>query len=94
MFRTALAILKLAEPEILACESAADLFGVLSGMMGRTWSADRLITVRARDREGPSADMEQLQHSFKDQVKREDVRKRCDKARRELRAQEALAEAM
>lgn len=47
LFRVALSILKLNEPDILGAEGVGDLFAVVGGMTSRLWSADKLITVRA-----------------------------------------------
>lgn len=56
VFRVALAILKLNEAELVACEGVSELFAVVSGMTGRLWSADKLVA---------------LQHGFKAAVRRE-----------------------
>lgn len=64
LFRVAIAILKLNEAEICACESVGDLFGAISGMTSRLWSADKLVA---------------LQHSFKQAIRRNDVQALMDK---------------
>jgi len=46
LFRVALSILKLNEPDVLGAEGVGDLFAVVGGMTSRLWSADKLITVR------------------------------------------------
>lgn len=56
LFRVALAIIKLNETELVACEGVSELFKVVSGMTGRLWSADKLIA---------------LQHGYKGIVGRE-----------------------
>jgi hypothetical protein len=48
LFRIAVAILKLNEAELLACESAGDLFALVGGMTGRLWAAEKLIQVGLR----------------------------------------------
>jgi len=51
LFRVALSILKLNEPDVLGAEGVGDLFAVVGGMTSRLWSADKLITVRSARRE-------------------------------------------
>lgn len=41
----AIAILKMHETEICACESVSDLFTLMSTMTSRLWAADKLIAV-------------------------------------------------
>ena len=50
LFRVALSILKLNEPDVLAAESVGDLFGFVGGMTSRLWAADKLISVSRDDR--------------------------------------------
>lgn len=45
LFRVALAILKLNEPDIIACQSVSDLLVLLGGTTSRLWAADKLIAV-------------------------------------------------
>ena len=46
LFRIALAILKLHEPELLECDSAAGLYAMLGQLPAGLWNADRLLKVR------------------------------------------------
>lgn len=64
LFRVAIAILKLNEAEIIACESVGDLFGAISGMTSRLWSADKLVA---------------LQHSYKQAIRRSEVQSLTEK---------------
>jgi hypothetical protein len=45
LFRVAIAIIKLAENDMCACESVSDLFAFVGGMTSRLWAADKLIAV-------------------------------------------------
>ena len=45
MFRIAISILKMHEPEITSCEGVGDLFTLMSNMTSRLWAADKLIAV-------------------------------------------------
>ncbi|ODN96372.1 hypothetical protein L198_04086 [Cryptococcus wingfieldii CBS 7118] len=65
IFRVAVAILKLNEVEICACESVGDLFTIISSMTSRLWAADKLIA---------------LQNSYKTVIKHVDLVARCEKA--------------
>jgi glutamate 5-kinase len=59
LFRVAIAIIKLAENDMCACESVSDLFAFVGGMTSRLWAADKLIAVgqsKALLSEEPSAD--------------------------------------
>jgi hypothetical protein len=47
LFRIALAILKLHEPELLECDSAAGLYAMLGQLPAGLWNADRLLKVRS-----------------------------------------------
>lgn len=47
LFRVAVAILKINEVDIIACETAGDLFTFVSSMTSRLWAADKLIQVRS-----------------------------------------------
>ncbi|KAK4689732.1 small G protein signaling modulator 3, partial [Tremellales sp. Uapishka_1] len=64
LFRVAVAILKLNEAEIIACETVADLFTFISSMTSRLWAADKLIS---------------LQHSYKPIIRHVDIVARCEK---------------
>lgn len=64
LFRVAIAILKLNEAEICACDSVGDLFGAISGMTSRLWSADKLVA---------------LQHSFKQGIRHSEVQTLMEK---------------
>ncbi|ODO03174.1 hypothetical protein I350_06019 [Cryptococcus amylolentus CBS 6273] len=65
IFRVAVAILKLNEVEICACENVGDLFTFISSMTSRLWAADKLIA---------------LQNSYKTVIKHVDLVARCEKA--------------
>ncbi|BGO89926.1 hypothetical protein NBRC10512_006451 [Rhodotorula toruloides] len=49
LFRVALAILKLHEAELLACDSAASLYALLGHLPAGLWNADRLLKVACDD---------------------------------------------
>ncbi|GAA6021018.1 hypothetical protein JCM11491_005966 [Sporobolomyces phaffii] len=49
LFRVALSILKLHEAELLACDSAAGLYGLLGSLPGHIYHADRLLKVACED---------------------------------------------
>ncbi|BGP30413.1 hypothetical protein JCM10296v2_002167 [Rhodotorula toruloides] len=49
LFRVALAILKLHESELLACDSAASLYALLGQLPAGLWNADRLLKVACDD---------------------------------------------
>ncbi|KWU42546.1 TBC-domain-containing protein [Rhodotorula sp. JG-1b] len=49
LFRIALAILKLHEPELLECDSAAGLYAMLGQLPAGLWNADRLLKVACDD---------------------------------------------
>ncbi|GAA5866842.1 hypothetical protein JCM3774_001818 [Rhodotorula dairenensis] len=49
LFRVALAILKLHESELLACDSAAGLYAMLGQLPAGLWNADRLLKVACDD---------------------------------------------
>ncbi|WVQ76837.1 hypothetical protein IAR50_006511 [Cryptococcus sp. DSM 104548] len=65
IFRVAVAILKLNEAEICACETVGDLFTFISSMTSRLWAADKLIS---------------LQNSYKPVIRHTDIVARCEKA--------------
>ncbi|GMK58448.1 hypothetical protein CspeluHIS016_0504800 [Cutaneotrichosporon spelunceum] len=69
LFRVALAVLKLNEAEICACESVGDLFSAIGGMTSRLWSADKLVS---------------LQHGFKRAVQAKGVLALTEKRTAEL----------
>ncbi|CAK9779640.1 TBC-domain-containing protein [Cutaneotrichosporon oleaginosum] len=69
LFRVALAVLRLNEAEICACESVGDLFSAIGGMTSRLWSAEKLIA---------------MQHGFKQGVKAKDVASLTEKRTAEL----------
>ncbi|RSH83025.1 hypothetical protein EHS25_005735 [Saitozyma podzolica] len=59
LFRVAIAILKLAENELCACDGVSDLFAFVGGMTSRFWAADKLIAAGQSKpllSEEPSAD--------------------------------------
>ncbi|KAG8769902.1 hypothetical protein FRC12_004649 [Ceratobasidium sp. 428] len=45
LFRIGLAIIRINEPELLACDSAPTLYQYLEGMTARMWQADKLMKV-------------------------------------------------
>lgn len=45
LFRVALSILKLHEADLLACDSAAGLYGLLGSLPGHVYHADKLLKV-------------------------------------------------
>lgn len=45
LFRVALGILKLHETDLLACDSAAGLYGLLGSLPGHVYHADKLLKV-------------------------------------------------
>ncbi|CAE6429807.1 unnamed protein product [Rhizoctonia solani] len=47
LFRIGLAIIRINEPELLACESASSLYQYLEGMTARMWQADKLMKVES-----------------------------------------------
>ncbi|GAA5921307.1 hypothetical protein JCM1841_002598 [Sporobolomyces salmonicolor] len=49
LFRIALAILKLHEADLLACDSAAGLYGLLGSLPGHLYHADKLLKVACED---------------------------------------------
>ncbi|TNY20837.1 GTPase activating rab protein [Rhodotorula diobovata] len=49
LFRVALAILKLHEPDLLECDSAASLYALLGQLPAGLWNADRLLKVACED---------------------------------------------
>ncbi|GAA5932439.1 uncharacterized protein JCM15063_001226 [Sporobolomyces koalae] len=49
LFRVALSILKLHEAELLACDSAAGLYGLLGSLPGHIFHADKLLKVACED---------------------------------------------
>ncbi|GAA6061569.1 hypothetical protein JCM10212_001101 [Sporobolomyces blumeae] len=49
LFRVALGILKLHEAELLACDSAAGLYGLLGALPGHIYHADKLLKVACED---------------------------------------------
>ncbi|GAA5880751.1 hypothetical protein JCM1840_007424 [Sporobolomyces johnsonii] len=49
LFRVALAILKLHEADLLACDSAAGLYGLLGSLPGHLYHADKLLKVACED---------------------------------------------
>ncbi|GAA5915408.1 TBC domain-containing protein [Sporobolomyces salmoneus] len=49
LFRVALSILKLHESELLACDSAAGLYGLLGSLPGHIYHADKLLKVACED---------------------------------------------
>ncbi|ORX38703.1 rab-GTPase-TBC domain-domain-containing protein [Kockovaella imperatae] len=63
LFRIALAILKLNEPDLLAADSVSDLFAIINGTTSRLWTADKLIA---------------LQHGYKAIIRHEDIQARFD----------------
>lgn len=65
LFRVAIAILKINETDLLACDSVGDLFTFISGMTSRLWGADKLIA---------------LQHSYKSVIRHADIQALYDKA--------------
>ncbi|ORY35339.1 rab-GTPase-TBC domain-domain-containing protein [Naematelia encephala] len=69
LFRVALAMLKLNETELCACETISDLFAFVGGMTARLWGADKLIAA---------------QHGYKQVIRHQDLVAKCAKARREL----------
>lgn len=46
LFRVAVAILKINESELLACDSISSLYVHLEGMTTRMWHPDKLLKVR------------------------------------------------
>ncbi|EIW67400.1 hypothetical protein TREMEDRAFT_11606, partial [Tremella mesenterica DSM 1558] len=62
LFRIAIAILRLAEPDILASEDVSGLFAAVNANTARLWGADKLI---------------HLQHAIKSVVKNQDIAARC-----------------
>jgi hypothetical protein len=48
LFRIGLAIIRINEAELLACDSAPTLYQYLEGMTARTWQADKLMKVSRR----------------------------------------------
>ncbi|RXK40181.1 hypothetical protein M231_02455 [Tremella mesenterica] len=71
LFRIAIAILRLAEPDILASEGVSGLFAAVNANTARLWSADKLI---------------HLQHAIKSVVKNQDIAARCHEKVLELQA--------
>ncbi|TXT10778.1 hypothetical protein VHUM_02283 [Vanrija humicola] len=65
LFRVAIAILKINETDLLACDSVGDLFTFISGMTSRLWGADKLIA---------------LQHSYKSVIRHADIQALYDRA--------------
>ncbi|GAA5950044.1 hypothetical protein JCM3765_004174 [Sporobolomyces pararoseus] len=49
LFRVALSILKLHESDLLACDSAAGLYGLLGSLPGHIYHADKLLKVACED---------------------------------------------
>ncbi|GAA6023964.1 hypothetical protein JCM10207_008645 [Rhodosporidiobolus poonsookiae] len=49
LFRVALAVLKLHEADLVACDSAAALYGLLGTLPGHVYHADRLLKVACED---------------------------------------------
>ncbi|GAA5978730.1 hypothetical protein JCM5350_002497 [Sporobolomyces pararoseus] len=49
LFRVALSILKLHETDLLACDSAAGLYGLLGSLPGHIYHADKLLKVACED---------------------------------------------
>ncbi|BGP46409.1 hypothetical protein JCM10450v2_002253 [Rhodotorula kratochvilovae] len=49
LFRVALAILKLHEPDLLECDSTASLYALLGQLPAGLWNADRLLKVACED---------------------------------------------
>ncbi|KAF8674150.1 TBC protein [Rhizoctonia solani] len=47
LFRIGLAIIRINEPDLLACDSASGLYQYLEGMTARMWQADRLMKVES-----------------------------------------------
>ncbi|CAE6379883.1 unnamed protein product [Rhizoctonia solani] len=47
LFRIGLAIIRINEPDLLACDSASALYQYLEGMTARMWQADRLMKVES-----------------------------------------------
>ncbi|KAG8734169.1 hypothetical protein FRC11_010387 [Ceratobasidium sp. 423] len=47
LFRIGLAIIRINEPDLLACESASALYQYLEGMTARMWQADKLMKVES-----------------------------------------------
>ncbi|CAE7062302.1 unnamed protein product [Rhizoctonia solani] len=47
LFRIGLAIIRINEPELLACDSAPALYQYLEGMTARMWQADKLLKVES-----------------------------------------------
>ncbi|BEI79922.1 hypothetical protein CcaverHIS002_0104510 [Cutaneotrichosporon cavernicola] len=72
LFRVALAVLKLNEADICACESVGDLFSAIGGITSRLWSADKLVS---------------LQHGFKRAVQTKDVLALTEKRTTELQGE-------
>ncbi|KAG8743649.1 hypothetical protein FRC10_011618 [Ceratobasidium sp. 414] len=48
LFRIALAIIRINEPDLLACDSAPTLYQYLEGMTARMWQADKLMKASQR----------------------------------------------
>lgn len=64
LFRIAIAILKMHETEICACESVGDLFTLMSTMTSRLWAADKLIAVSLGLRHEDGEESELIYASF------------------------------
>ncbi|KAL7423526.1 hypothetical protein Q5752_001106 [Cryptotrichosporon argae] len=72
IFRVALAVLKMNEPELCAASSVSDLFALTARMTARLWAADRLIAV---------------QHAFKATVRHADIQAKFERHLAELQGE-------